>query len=76
VVGEWAWLNDEDEWEPYPKEISNRIENAFVNKTDDFVEVDEFHMIDLRHMLQLQRRNDDKVKNRYVKRSIPQNVSD
>eukprot|EP01127_Copromyxa_protea_P022496 TRINITY_DN8087_c0_g1_i2.p1 TRINITY_DN8087_c0_g1~~TRINITY_DN8087_c0_g1_i2.p1 ORF type:complete len:778 (+),score=195.79 TRINITY_DN8087_c0_g1_i2:18-2351(+) len=70
VVGEWSWLGEDDTWHPYSKEISEKIEFGYVNKTENKIPVDDERYVDLSNMFQ--RRYDDGEKKRYILRSIPE----
>jgi len=56
LEGKWFWLSETD-WVAYPPHISQAIEDAFINKTETKVKVDDDHFVDLTD--QIQKRYDD-----------------
>merc|ERR1712000_328346 len=78
VIGFWQWAGDspggghQDIWVPYSDSLCKKIEDAW-NKGEKEVKVDKERFVDLQNMLQ--RRFDDKMKRRSVKRTIKKPAS-
>lgn len=75
----WYWRHSD--WMPYPKEIGDKIEKAYLSKTPT-VQIDEERYIDIGKWKlgvesqenMLQKRYDDNSRSRYVKRKGPKPV--
>ena len=70
----WFWAADskgghQDMWVQYEATMAKKLEDSFQNGDDEF-KVDDERYIDLRAKPMLQRRYDDKMKRRTVKRTV------